>query len=146
MASQILYFDRCVGTAIPESLRLLGMRNVYHHHIHRVKVGLKPERGQVNLFRHDTPDDEWLAFVGAKGWVVISQDYSFHLEPAVLSVIKQHGVKVFYLWGADKAKWEVMRVFARRYDDILEAAAGNRGPFIFRVRERGAFEGVSLND
>lgn len=144
MAAPILYFDRCVGTAIPESLRLLGMKNVYHHHIHRAKVGLKPEAGQINFFRHDTPDDEWMEFVGAKGWLVISQDYSFHLEPAVLSVIKQHGVKVFYLWGSDKPKWEVMRVFARHYDGILKLSDAKAGPFIYRVKARGAFAQVSL--
>jgi hypothetical protein len=144
MDAPVLYFDRCVGTAIPEALRLLGMKNVYHHHIHRAKAGLRPEAGQVSLFHHDTPDDEWMAFVGAKGWVVLSQDYSFHLEPAVLSVIKQHGAKVFYLWGADRPKWDAMRVFARQFDRIVKISGTTAGPFIYRVKARGAFENVPL--
>jgi hypothetical protein len=138
------YFDRCVGTDIPEALRLLGMNNVYHHHIHRAKCGLPIESGRVKLFDHDTRDDEWMAFVGAKKWIVVSQDYSFHREPATLSVIKQHSAKVFYLWGADKPKIAVMRVLLRRFDSMVRVATSTPGPFIYRVKARGPFEQVAI--
>jgi PIN like domain len=119
---------------------MLGMKNVYHHHIDRAKVGIKPQRGMLTLFRHDTPDDEWMEYVGAKGWIVISQDYSFHLEPSVLSVIKQHRVKVFYLWGASDPKREVMRVFLNNHTKIIATASANDGPYVFRIKQRGPLQ------
>jgi len=72
----IILFDRCVGTAIPEALRLLDMKHVYHHHIQRAKIGKPPLSGKDKLFQHDTKDDEWMAYVAAEGWVVITQDYA----------------------------------------------------------------------
>ena len=139
-----LYFDRCIGTAIPEALRLLDMKNVYHHHIHRVKIGLPTEKGKERLFAQEAEDDEWMSFVAAKSWIVFTQDYALHRQPVVVSLIKQHGAKVFYLWGAEEKKYETMRVFMLRYKKILEVAASTPGPFIFRVRSKGPFEAVDL--
>jgi len=136
----VVYFDRCVGTAIPEALRLLGMSNVYHHHIHRAKVGLKPERDEKTLFGHDTHDDVWMDFVASRGWIVISQDYRLHLESAALTSIKQHGAKVFYLWGAEAPKIDVMRVLLNNYKRIVQFAASNPGPYVLRVKARGALQ------
>ena len=115
------------------------MKNVYHHHIHCVKAGVKPERGRETLFLHDTPDDEWMDFVGSRGWIVISHDYKLHLEEAVLSLIKQHRVKVFYLWGASDTKREVMRVFLNNHKKIVDMAA-NPGPYVFRIKKRGPLQ------
>jgi hypothetical protein len=123
---------------------MLDMKNVYHHHIHRAKIGMPIEHGMVRLFHAEAKDDEWMAFVAAKAWIIFTQDYSLHREPAVVSLIKQHGAKVFYLWGAEEPKYETMRVFMTRLRRILEVAATTPGPFIFRVRPRGPFEQVPL--
>ena len=135
--SPILYFDRCVGTQIPEALRRLGMKNVYHHHIHRAVVGETPTRDQQTLFLHDTPDDEWMEYVGERGWVVISQDYRLQLQRSTLSAIKQHRVRIFYLWGAEALKIETMRTFLNARRRIMNFAAQNPGPYIFRVSKGG---------
>ncbi|MGQ0651555.1 MAG: hypothetical protein ACT4P4_04670 [Betaproteobacteria bacterium] len=139
-----LYFDRCIGTAIPEALRLLDMKHVYHHHIHRAKIGLPVERGKERLFPAEATDDEWMAFVAEKRWIVITQDYKLHLEPAVVSLIKQHGAKVFYLWGAEAPKFDAMRVFMQQHKKIVGLAAAKPGPFIYRVKARGPFDEVHL--
>lgn len=140
MEPPILYFDRCVGTDIPESLRRLGLRNVYHHHINRSIVGEKPSRDRTTLFEHDTPDDEWMDYVGSRGWVVISQDYSLQLEQATLAAIKQHKVRVFYLWGSEAPKAETMRVFLNARARIIDMATRNPGPYIFRVKKSGTLQ------
>lgn len=138
--SPIFYFDRCVGSDIPESLRRLGMKNVYHHHIHRSIVGEKPGPDGVSLFHHGTRDDVWMNYVGPRGWIVISQDYRFQLEDATLSAIKQHRVRVFYLWGAEAPKVESMRTFLNARKKILEISSINPGPYIFRVRKNGVLK------
>ena len=120
------------------------MKNVYHHHIDRVKVGLPPERGKVKLFPQEAQDDEWMAFVAAQGWIVFTQDYALHHQPAVVSIIKQHGAKVFYLWGAEATKFEAMRVLTARLAGALEIAATSNGPFIYRMKPRGRFDQVPI--
>ena len=82
-------------------------------------------------------DDVWLKVVGQWGWVVISQDYSFHLKAPELAAIKQYDVGCFYLWGSEAGRWETMRVFAKAYDKIMGASNTAIRPFVFDVTRRG---------
>ena len=52
-------------------------------------------------FTQTTPDDEWLAKVGAERWIVFSHDRKFHKRLPQRTAIKQHKVGCFYLWGAN---------------------------------------------
>ena len=119
-----LFFDRSVGTTIPRTLRRL-----------QVPVGIEWHQQH---FDSDAPDDLWLPEVGTRGWVVLGFDWSYHLNQAELAAIRQHNVGVFYLWGAEARTWERMFCFARAYDRIVDLAASEAGPFIFRVRRTGS--------
>jgi hypothetical protein len=140
-----VFFDRTVGTSIPEAMRLLGLKNVYHHHIHPAAVGMKPLVGQRGLFKHDIQDDVFLEFVGKRGWIVIGQDYSYHLYDQILDAIKAHKIGVFYVWGANATKWETMRVITRTYPRMLEIAESVERPFIFKISKSGRFRRVNFS-
>lgn len=142
--SPVLYFDRSLGKALPEALRLLQVPNVIHHHSPPALVGLKHRRGHNGLFADNAPDDEWLSFVGARGWIAFSQDYSMHREPAPLAAIRQHNTKVFYLWGSEANRWAKMRAFAEAFDRIIVEAAAHNGPFVRRVTKAGKLEVVPI--
>jgi hypothetical protein len=107
-----IFFDRTVGRKIPEAMRLLGLK-VYHHHIAPELVGTTPAPGQRSLFRHDEADDVCLEFVGKRGWIVLGQDYKYHLHAQILSAIRTHRIGVFYIWGAEAPKWRTMQLIAR---------------------------------
>jgi hypothetical protein len=125
----ILFFDRNLGRSIPQAFRMLGIPDTIEaHHEH---------------FPHDVQDDVWLAEVGARGWIVVTQDYKFHRRPHELAAIKQHGVGVFYVWGAGATMWEVARVFVAAYDRICEAASTPR-PFVYRVHKDGRLTRIDL--
>ena len=137
-----LYFDRSLGKALPEALRLLKVPNVIHHHTPPEIIGLRRRASHNGIFPEDAPDDDWLSFVGKRGWTAFSQDYKMHREPAPLAAIRQHNVKVFYLWGAESSRWEKMRVFARAYDKIIEVSNSQPGPFVKRITKTGMLEDV----
>ncbi len=65
MAALTLFFDRNLGVRVPKALRTA-----------RPPVAIKDHQ-QVG-FAIDAPDDEWLAKVGTKDWVVITHDRKFH--------------------------------------------------------------------
>ena len=138
-----LYFDRSLGKALPEALRILRVPNVVHHHTPPGLIGLPKKRGQSGLFAKGAPDDEWLSFVSARNWVSFSQDYKMHLEEAPLDAIKQHKARVFYLWGSDVTRWEKMRGFARAYGAIIEASS-QPGPFVWRVTQAGKLQSIAI--
>lgn len=139
MDSLTLYFDRNVGTRLPEALRLLRLKEIVHHHTPRSQLGLKAAKGQTALFDDEEPDDSWLKFVGDRGWLVLTQDRKFHRSgyENELSAIKQYQVGCFYLWGAEATTWEKMRAFCRAFDNIVRAASATARPFIFDVAKSG---------
>jgi hypothetical protein len=84
-------------------------------------------------FLQQTPDDEWLAKVGAEGWTVFSHDRKFHTILPECSAIKQHKIGCFYLWGASAPIWDKLHCFMCAYEGIAERAAVTARPFIYDV-------------
>lgn len=63
---RFVYFtDRDLGNRFPEILR---------------SAGLTVER-HGDRFAPDTPDEEWLAAVGARGWIVLTHDRRIRYKP-----------------------------------------------------------------
>lgn len=120
----ILFCDRSLGVGFPRAL--LSVR----------KFPLKVEYHQQH-FRADELDDTWLPTVGRNEWFVIGQDYSYHKRPAELAAIKEYNIGVFYLWGSEAPQWDYMRVFARAYDKIVQAATDTPRPFVYWIRKDG---------
>lgn len=146
MDSLTLYFDRNVGTRLPEALRLLGLKNVVHHHSPSSHLGLKAAVGHTGLFDDEEPDDSRLKFVGDRGWFVLTQDRKFHRSghENELSAIKQYRAGCFYLWGAEATTWEKMRAFCRAFDNIVWAAKETARPFIFDVARSGKLTPIPI--
>lgn len=128
----IFFFDRSIGTAIPKALRE-----------YLKPPGIEIEYHQI-YFAQNEKDDIWLPQVGSRDWFVIGQDYAYHEKPAELAAIKAHNIGAFYLWGAEQPKWETMRVFAKAYDKITEAADDTDRPFVYRVHRSGALVEVLI--
>lgn len=126
----ILFFDRSMGVKIPKALRMLDL-----------PVQIEFHQGH---FAQDAKDDEWLPVVGTFEWLVIGQDYKYHRLPNELTALRQHDVGCFYLWGAEAKKWETVRVFARAYDKIINAATRTPRPFVYRVDRYGRLFPVKL--
>ena len=122
----ILFFDRSVGTAIPRALRE-----------YLKPPGIGVEYHQL-YFDPAEQDDVWLPQAGAWDWFVVGQDYSYHERPTELHALRTYNVGAFYLWGAEEARWETLRVFARAYDKIIKAAKTTTRPFVYSVDRRGS--------
>lgn len=124
----ILFFDVNVGTVVPRILKNELKLPVEYHVAH---------------FPIDAPDDQWLATVGAWGWMVIGHDSSFHIRQNELSAIKQHGVGCFYFWGAEATRWQKLQCFALAYDRIVKADNTPK-PFIYRITRSGLLKRVPI--
>ena len=125
-----LFFDRSVGTTIPRTLRRL-----------RIPTGIAYHQEH---FARDAADDAWLPDVGSRGWTVIGFDFSYHKYPAEIAAIRQYGIGVFYLWGAQESTWSRICCFARAYDRIIRATDSTARPFIYRITKSGHLKQESL--
>lgn len=141
-----LYFDRNVGWKLPEAMKLLGLKNIFHHNTPRVHLGLKPIKNQKALFAPDETDDSWLKFVGEKGWIVLTQDSKFHKKgfENELSAIKQFNIGCFYIWGAEARKWEKMIALCKAYENIVKASSSTAKPFIYSVAKSGKLTQIQI--
>lgn len=120
MAELTFYFDRCLGKALPEALRLLSCPFEVRDHF---KEGFAPT----------TPDDEWLTIVGKKKWIVFTHDAKWTIESAPIEAIKQHKVGCFYLYGASSLGWFKLRSLAHNFEKIQKICKTESPPYIYRV-------------
>jgi hypothetical protein len=82
------------------------------------------------------PDDEWLAIVGGRQWIVFSHDRRFHREAPSLMAIKQHGIGCFYLPGGDAKTWDKLLYFVKASASCMRLAAGEHRPFVYRINRK----------
>lgn len=131
----ILFWDKNLPKTIPEALRKVKPPVAFEVYLdHFPQSDRYPEGG----------DDPWLSQVGSLGWVVITQDFQMHKKANELFAIKQHNIGVFYLWGCEATKWEIMKCFIRSYDRIIEAINNTPKPFVYEVRRTGQILPVKL--
>ena len=126
----ILFFDRSLGKSLGRNLR-------------RIRGFPATVETHDQHFAQNTPDDEWLAEIGQRGWFAIGQDYQHHLMDVEREAIRAHRVGVFYLWGADASQWEQLRVLAKAWDRI-EAVADAGPPFIYRIEKSGRLVSIPI--
>lgn len=122
MAALTFFFDRCTGSDVPKLLRQV-----------RAPFGVEYHDEKKNRFEQTLEDDNWLATVSQRKWVVVSHDKRFHQDSLALEAVRQHGGRVFYLDGGSLPKWNKLRLFVSCYKRIEHIAKNEKPPYIYRV-------------
>lgn len=87
-------------------------------------------------------DTEWIPEVARRGLVVISRDRRIRTKPAELELLRQYGLRVFWIAGKrDLATWDYLVRIVRRWSDI-EATIEDKGsgPWFVAINEGGLGE------
>lgn len=93
--------------------------------------GLTVER-HGDHFAPDTPDEEWLAEVGKRGWIVLTHDRRIRYKPNERDAVMRHGVGLLLIIG--KAPFpDLARAFVATLPRIERFLAGHNPPFIAKV-------------
>ena len=88
-------------------------------------------------FQEDTPDTEWLEYVGKNRIFLITRDEKIRKNPAELQAIRLYRVGAFFLGGKNLRRCDLIEQLVRSWRRIKETAASKPRPFAFRVRRRG---------
>jgi hypothetical protein len=127
---EVVYFtDRDLGRKLPETLKAAGLSVVTHD----------------DQFGPLTPDDEWLAKVGANGWLAISRDARIRYSPLALRVLMQTGARLFVLVG-NLTTTEGADLIISKRKQIESLAANEPGAFIAKIRRDGVHLWVNEKD
>jgi hypothetical protein len=90
------------------------------------------------------PDDQWMAVVGPRRWIVLSQDRKYHLLQNELLAIKQHSIRCFYLPCASQIRWDSLCHIVSRHQKIIQLARTTPGPFVYEMKGNRQFYKVKL--
>lgn len=117
----VFFTDRDLGKRFPAILREAGLRvEPYHEHFSSPTVS----------------DEEWLRFVGEKGWVAISHDVRQTVNPVERDAAMRSGVKIFYVIGSGSYPALTEPVIAT-IDQIRRMVAKHPDAFLAKISRAG---------
>ena len=124
LASLTFFVDRQLGRyTVPNALRAAGARVEIHD----------------DHFAQSTPDIDWLAVVGARGWVAITKDQNIRRNPLERAAYEKAKVRGFVVTATGANGTEIAELLVRCLPRMVRRAAGRPGPFLFAISRGGVF-------
>lgn len=123
----VFFIDRSLGRKqVAEALREVG-GTVEVHDDH---------------FPQTTPDVDWLAEVGRRGWVVLSKDERIRRNRIEREALEAAHVRAFFLTQQDITGQEMANLFRDALPGMTNRAISQPAPFIFTISRSGKFSRV----
>ena len=116
-----VFLDRTSGNKLPQALKLLGLSIEAH----------------ADHFPHNTPDEIWLAEVGARGWFVITNDKNIKINASERHALINNGVGCFVLGAGGRTRFDQARILVRAWDRMQSVMDSRSRPFICRIHADG---------
>jgi hypothetical protein len=114
--STVFFTDRDLGKQFPALLR---------------NAGISVER-HANHFAHDAKDEDWIAEVGRRSWVIVTHDKRIRYKPNELAAVRAAGVAMFVVSG--KAPHAILAEnFVNTIDRIEAFLLKHKPPFIAKI-------------
>jgi hypothetical protein len=114
--SRVFFTDRDLGTRFPAILRSAGL-SVERHRDH---------------FPPDARDEDWLAAVGARGWVALTHDRRIRYKPNELAAVVRHRVALLVIVGSAPYP-ELATAFVATLPRIESFLARHEPPLVGKV-------------
>lgn len=88
-------------------------------------------------FKPGVPDEDWLAEVAAKRWIILAKDEAIGRNPLELAAVKRSRACVFTLASQQMTGPEMADAFVKARHRIKQLARKHQGPFIAKVYRDG---------
>lgn len=87
-------------------------------------------------------DPVWIPAVAARDLAVIARDRHIRTKPGEIALLRQHGLRVFWIAGKrDLTTWDYLVRLVRRWDDIEKTlSTRGAGPWFMAVNETSVAE------
>lgn len=118
----VFFTDRNLGKKLPAILIAAGLRVEIHHDYFAEKDGTD-----------STPDEEWLQFVGNRGWILLTLDKRMNYRSRQKDQLMESGVRAFLFTGQATAERHAAN-FLRSLPRIVRFLRRHQGPFIAKLR------------
>lgn len=88
-------------------------------------------------FSQDTLDEEWLAEVGARGWIVLTNDSRITKRTLEIRALHDHKVAAFILTSMNLKGEEMAEAFTKALSKIQRLVEKQQRPFVATVSRKG---------
>lgn len=109
-----IFIDRSLGRKIAEPLREAGA-NVFLHD---------------DYFAQDVVDEEWLAEVGTRGWIVLTKDKVIRRRTIEREALLNANVRAFFFMSGNIPFAEVAQIIAKALPGMHKFIVKHEAPFI----------------
>ena len=117
------FVDACLGRfVVADLLRAAGATVVAHD----------------DVFKTGTPDQEWLAEVGNRGWVVLTKDRRIRYRENEKRALRLASVYAFVFAGGSRTGEEIGAALVKALPAMRRLIVRQRNPFIASVTSAGA--------
>lgn len=84
-------------------------------------------------------DVDWMPAIAARGLIVVSRDRHIRSKPAELAMLREQGLRVFWIAGKrDLNTWGYLVRMVHRWDDLERTITRlGEGPWFVAVHDRG---------
>jgi predicted nuclease of predicted toxin-antitoxin system len=123
------FFDNNVSKKIVQGLRAFGEEVVHLQ----------------EKFKEDSPDIEWLQYIGEKGLILITRDERVRWNPAEIAAINKFKVATFFLRRKSLNRCKLVQQVVKNWPRIKELSRNTQPPFAYRVPPIGTkFTQISI--
>lgn len=119
-----MFLDRAIGKRVVAN----ALTNVNP----MIKVELLDDH-----FAANAPDEDWLKFVGRKGWIAITKDKRIRYRTPALEVIKEERVKLFVFSKGNLSGQEMAQILINAIPKIEILVSKINPPFIITITRSG---------
>jgi predicted nuclease of predicted toxin-antitoxin system len=142
-------FDASFGEKLPDPLiffldRAIGKRFVAEALSNRdlnIKVEVLDDYLEPN-----TTDEEWLKFVGKKGWIVSTKDKKIRYRAAVVEIVKKRKIRMFILSKGNLSGHEIAQIIINALPAIKKFIFKHPPPFIVSITRSGNLLPIELSN
>jgi predicted nuclease of predicted toxin-antitoxin system len=140
-------FDASFGEKPPDPLtffldRALGKKFIAEA-LSNPNLNIKVEV-QDDYFEHNTTDEEWLKFVGERGWTVFTKDKKIRYRAVVLEIVRREKVRMFILSRGNLSGPEMAQIIINALPKIRKFIFKHPPPFIVSITRSGNLLPIKL--
>lgn len=142
-------FDASFGEKLPDPLiffldRAIGKRFVAEA-LSNPDLNIKVEVLD-DYFEPNTTDEEWLKFVGKKGWIVFTKDKKIRYRAAVVEIVKKRKIRMFILSRGNLSGHEMAQIIINALPAIKKFIFKHPPPFIVSITRSGNLLPIELSN
>jgi predicted nuclease of predicted toxin-antitoxin system len=127
VAEYVFFIDRSLGSiVVPEALQQAGV----HVEIH------------ASHFVDNTPDTDWLAYVGQQGWIVLMKDKHIRSRSHERQALIYAGVRAFVLVAGNISGHEMGASFVKALPAMYDLLTQRDNPFIAQITRQGRISAI----